>query len=37
MNTENSKKASINIKFMTEEEVIKYLISINNNKGHNGD
>ena len=31
------KKVRINITFMTEEEVMKYLISISNNKGHNGD
>ena len=37
MNSESNKKASINITFMTEEETMRYLISINNNKGHNGD
>lgn len=31
------KKVRINITFMTEEETMKYLISISNNKGHNGD
>ena len=31
------KKVRINITFMTEEETMRYLISINNNKGHNGD
>ena len=31
------KKVRINITFMTEEEVMKYLISISNNRGHNGD
>lgn len=32
-----SNKNPFNIVFMTEEETMRYLISINNNKGHNGD